>query len=58
MSTSRAKVRPSRLVLLGHPVAHSLSPRMHAAALSAAGIDIRYDPVDVPPDRLSEVLRG
>lgn len=31
---------------------------MHAAALSAAGIDIRYDPVDVPPDRLSEVLRG
>lgn len=30
---------------------------MHAAAASAAGIDITYDPVDVMPNRLSEALR-
>lgn len=41
--------RPERLVLLGHPVAHSRSPRMHNAALDAAGIPVRYDALDVEP---------
>ena len=31
---------PGRLVLLGHPVAHSLSPRFQNAALRAAGIPL------------------
>jgi shikimate dehydrogenase len=49
---------PSRLVLLGHPVAHSLSPRIQNAALHAAGIPLRYEVMDVPPDHLQTVVRG
>lgn len=45
-----------RLVLLGHPVAHSLSPRFHNAALRAAGIPLTYQAVDVLPDTLPRVL--
>jgi shikimate dehydrogenase len=47
---------PTRLVLLGHPVAHSLSPVMQAAALQAAGITARYDAIDVPPDDLADTV--
>lgn len=53
--------RPGRLVLLGHPVAHSLSPRFQNAALRAAGIAIAYEPLDVAPTHLGralEVLRA
>lgn len=52
----RPAVRPGRLVLLGHPVAHSLSPRMQDAALRAAGIDLRYEALDVPPQLLGYTL--
>jgi shikimate dehydrogenase len=38
-----------RLALLGHPVSHSLSPAMMAAALQQAGIDARYDAIDFDP---------
>jgi len=48
--------RPSRLVLLGHPVSHSLSPVFQNAALAAAGIDLRYEAVDVPPGVLHNTL--
>lgn len=47
---------PTRLVLLGHPVAHSLSPRFQNAALEAAGIDVRYTAVDVEPSELEAVV--
>jgi shikimate dehydrogenase len=40
-------IRPRRLVLLGHPVSHSLSPQIQNAALRAAGLDVRYEAVDV-----------
>lgn len=49
--------RPSRLVLLGHPVAHSLSPTFQTAALRAAGIDATYESLDVPPGELAATLR-
>lgn len=53
---------PARLVLLGHPVAHSLSPRIQNAALEAAGIPLRYEPLDVLPGDLerttSELIAG
>jgi shikimate dehydrogenase len=45
------------LVLLGHPVAHSLSPRFQSAALRAAGLDVAYTALDVTPDALTETLR-
>jgi hypothetical protein len=35
------------VALLGHPVAHSLSPRMQNAAFAARGLDWRYDAFDV-----------
>ncbi len=47
---------PSRLVLLGHPVAHSISPLFQNAALRAAGIPLVYETLDVPPERLDVTL--
>lgn len=38
----------STIALLGHPVAHSLSPRFQQAALDALGIDARYEAWDTP----------
>lgn len=46
----------SRIALLGHPVAHSISPRVQQAALDALGIDARYEAWDVPPEDLSIAL--
>jgi shikimate dehydrogenase len=49
----------TRLVaLLGHPVAHSLSPRMQNAAFAARGLDWAYVALDVRPERLAEAVRG
>lgn len=48
---------PSQLVLLGHPVAHSLSPVFQQAALDAAGLPVRYSARDVLPEQLGAVLR-
>lgn len=47
---------PGRLVLLGHPVAHSLSPTFQNAALVAAGIAVRYEAQDVAPAALPATL--
>ncbi len=47
---------PGRLVLLGHPVAHSLSPTFQNAALDAAQIALRYDALDVMPAALQSTL--
>ncbi len=51
-----------RLGILGHPVAHSLSPALHQAALAARGIEGHYDLLDTPPEalpgRVAEVRRG
>jgi shikimate dehydrogenase len=48
---------PGRLVLLGHPVAHSLSPIFQNAALRAAGISLLYEAVDVAPRDLRALLK-
>jgi shikimate dehydrogenase len=47
---------PERLVLLGHPVKHSLSPRFQNAALEAAGIAARYEALEVDPMSLDLAL--
>lgn len=49
--------RPARLVLLGHPVLHSVSPRIQNAALRAARIPLAYEAQDVPPPELDDALR-
>ncbi len=48
---------PLRLAVLGDPVAHSASPPMHNAALSACGIDARYCRLHIHPNELSAALR-
>lgn len=47
---------PSRLVLLGHPLGHTLSPLLHGAALASARRDVSYSAFDVPPSQLDEAL--
>ncbi|GAB6062800.1 shikimate dehydrogenase [Deferrisoma palaeochoriense] len=44
--------------LLGHPVAHSLSPAMHNAAFAALGLDAVYLAFDVAPEGLEAALAG
>ncbi|HJU68094.1 MAG TPA: shikimate dehydrogenase [Gemmatimonadaceae bacterium] len=48
---------PGRLVLVGHPVAHSLSPALQNAALRYAGLPITYEAIDVKPEALESVLK-
>lgn len=47
---------PGRLVLLGHPVSHSLSPAFQNAALRRAALPIHYELLDVAPDALNATL--
>ena len=44
--------------VVGHPVAHSLSPAMHNAAFGELGLDATYVALPVAPERLAEALRG
>ena len=43
--------------LLGHPVAHSMSPAMHNLSFSALGIDAVYLAFDVGEERLGDTVR-
>lgn len=47
-----------RVVLIGSPVAHSLSPQMQNAAFAARGLDWTYEALDVAPEDLERVVRG
>jgi shikimate dehydrogenase len=42
--------RRNRLGLVGHPVAHSLSPAMHNSVFKKLGMDYSYEAFDVRPD--------
>ena len=42
--------------IMGWPVAHSLSPRLHGHWLLRYGIDGAYVPLPVPPERLEQAL--
>ena len=48
--------KPARLAVIGCPIAHSASPRMHQAALDAYGIDCRYIRLEVPVGRVAEAF--
>src|SRR3970282_2588974 len=45
-----------RVVLIGHPVAHSLSGAMHQAAFDALGIDATYELWDRTPMELPDAV--
>lgn len=47
-----------KFAVIGHPVAHSLSPRMHAANFRAIGYDGTYEKFDVQPEELVGFVRG
>jgi len=42
--------------VIGHPVAHSRSPRLHGFWLARLGLPGHYVPLDVAPDHLATVL--
>jgi shikimate dehydrogenase len=46
------------VALLGHPVSHSLSPRMQNAAFAARGLDWAYVALDVEPDGFVAAVHG
>ena len=45
-----------RVVLIGHPVAHSLSGAMQQAAFDSAGIDAKYELCDRSPMALADAI--
>jgi shikimate dehydrogenase len=46
------------VALLGHPVGHSLSPRMQNAAFAARALELAYVAFDVPPERFEAAVQG
>lgn len=46
----------AKLAVIGQPVGHSLSPRMHQPALDEAGVDARYVALEVGPGRVKEAF--
>jgi len=49
---------PGRLVLLGHPLGHSFSPRFQNAALALARIPLTYELLDVPRSALDSTIEA
>lgn len=47
-----------RYAVFGHPVAHSLSPRIHAAFARQAGIDLSYVAIDAAPEAFAASLES
>ncbi|HTS14081.1 MAG TPA: shikimate dehydrogenase [Candidatus Sulfotelmatobacter sp.] len=45
-----------RVVLIGHPVAHSFSATMQQAAFDAAGLDVQYELLDRSPLQLAATV--
>jgi shikimate dehydrogenase len=43
---------PKRLAVIGYPLGHTLSPRIHRAAIRALGLDLTYEAVETAPERL------
>lgn len=52
----------TRAAVIGHPVAHSLSPAIHGVAFRELGVDWTYEAIDCEPEGLgaffTEVRRG
>ncbi len=48
--------KPARLAVIGHPIAHSASPRMHQAALDSMGMNTRYIRLDIEPGQVGEAF--
>jgi shikimate dehydrogenase len=44
--------------LIGHPIAHSLSPQLHNHLYASLGLDMMYLAFDVKPDQLHAAVEG
>jgi len=53
-----AAAAPTRLAVLGSPIAHSKSPALHAAAYTVLGLDWEYSAIDVADGGLAPFLEG
>lgn len=49
---------PPRYGVVGHPVAHSLSPQIHAAFSQQTGVALAYDRIDAPPDAFASTVQA
>ena len=49
---------PWRVGVIGHPVAHSISPRFQQAGFNASKIDARYEAWDLKPAELEDFING
>jgi shikimate dehydrogenase len=49
---------PARYAVLGHPVAHSRSPAIHAAFAAASGQALAYGRMDCPPDGFASAVQA
>lgn len=47
-----------RAAVIGHPVAHSLSPVIHRKAYAELGLDWSYDAIDVAPGGVDDFVPG
>ena len=56
MSISTAQSLVKRFAVIGHPVTHSLSPRIHAAFGRQMGIALDYTAIDATPETFDAAL--
>jgi shikimate dehydrogenase len=47
-----------RFAVFGHPIAHSLSPRLHALFAAQCGIGLEYLAIDATPEDFERAIRG
>jgi len=48
----------SRYAVIGHPIAHSLSPRLHGLFAAQTGIALEYNAIDATPDEFANTVRA
>lgn len=49
---------PERYAVIGHPISHTLSPRIHTLFAAQTGRVLRYEAIDVLPEQLATAVRG